>query len=105
MHDKAEARQIAKKFADLVRLEYDPYHVILFGSYVNGTPHEDSDIDIAVIFKDFDGDWYKTWGRLCGIKNKVDMDIEPHLMDELDDPIGWVEHVFETGEIIYQKGV
>jgi len=103
MYDKAEVRQIAHRFADLVRQEYAPHQIILFGSYVNGTPHEDSDIDIAVIFRDFQGDWFGTWGRLCGIKYNVTSDIEPHLMDETDDPIGFVEHIMQTGEIIYRN--
>ena len=29
--------------------ELKPYKAILFGSYANGTPHEDSDIDLVVV--------------------------------------------------------
>jgi len=32
--------------------------VLLFGSYIKGTPREDSDIDIAVISSVFKGDRY-----------------------------------------------
>jgi len=104
MHDKEKVRQIAHRFADLVRTKYDPLRVILFGSYVDGTPHEYSDIDIAVVFSNFKGDWLKTWSNLFGIKNDIDFDIEPHLMDEMHDPSGFLEHVMETGEIIYERG-
>jgi len=103
VHDKEEVRKIAHKYADKVRLEYDPIRVILFGSYINGTPHEYSDIDIAVVFKDYTGDWLKTWSNLFGIKNDVDMDIEPHMLDDDHDPSGFLEHIMETGEIIYER--
>jgi len=105
MHDKEEVRQIAHRYSDLVRTQYDPLRVVLFGSYVNGTPREDSDIDIAVVFKDFQGKWYDTWADLVGISDQVDNDIEIHMMDENHDPIGFLEHILETGEIIYERKV
>ena len=47
--DKAAARELAERYAAEVRTILDPDAIILFGSYVNGTPHEWSDIDIAII--------------------------------------------------------
>jgi len=99
-----EVRQIAHKYADLVRQKYDPTRIILFGSQVNGTPHEYSDIDIAVIFNGFMGDRRKTIDDLWKIRNNIIAPIEPHLLDETSDPSGFVEHVVETGEVIY-KGI
>ena len=52
MLDKATVREIAQKYTNRVREEYTPKQVILFGSHVNGTPHEYSDIDIAVVFEE-----------------------------------------------------
>jgi len=105
MYDKEKVRQIAHKYTELVRQEYDPIRVILFGSYINGNPHEYSDIDIAVVFKDFQGDWYGTWTNLCSIIWKVNLDIEPHMMDEDDNPSGFLEYITKIGEIIYEKSV
>jgi predicted nucleotidyltransferase len=79
-----------------------PSAVILFGSYVNGVPHEDSDIDIAVIINDFRGDWLETASLLCGLSWEVSFDIEPHLLDETQDRSGFVAHVVKTGEVIYR---
>ena len=33
--------------------------VYLFGSYANGMPREDSDIDVALVVKRFKGDFFK----------------------------------------------
>jgi len=104
MLDKEQVRHIAKKYVDVVRQEYDPLRVILFGSYVNGNPHEYSDIDIAVIFKDYKGNWDDTWTRLFKFIWQVDLNIEPHMLDDDYDPSGFLEHVYKTGEIIYEKG-
>jgi predicted nucleotidyltransferase len=37
-----------------------PERIILFGSYAANTATEDSDIDVAVIFDGFDGDFLRT---------------------------------------------
>lgn len=79
----------------------DPKSIILFGSYVNGTLNESSDIDIAVILDGFEGDWLKTSSLLFRLRRGVSIDIEPHLIDERNDRSGFVEHVVQTGEVIY----
>jgi predicted nucleotidyltransferase len=39
--------------AELIKLNVRPQRIMLFGSYANGKPREDSDIDIVVISEDF----------------------------------------------------
>ena len=101
MLDKATVREIAARYVEEVRKVLSPDSVILFGSYVNGNPHEWSDIDIAVIVNGFQGNWLETASMLCGLTRRVSIDIEPHLLDETCDRSGFVEHVLKTGEVIY----
>jgi predicted nucleotidyltransferase len=96
MLDKAAVRKIASQYATEVTKVLQPKAVILFGSYINGTPHEDSDIDIAVVVHDFQGDWWETSSALCGLSRKVSFDIEPHLLDDTCDRSGFVAHVIAT---------
>ena len=103
MLDKREVREIAEKYADKVKTTLNPSSVILFGSYVNGKPHADSDIDIAVLMNDFKGDWYDTEVLLYRLRRNISFDIEPHLLDRANDPSGFAEHVIKTGEVIYGK--
>ena len=35
-----------------ILIKYNPYLILLFGSYAYGTPNEDSDIDILVVTQD-----------------------------------------------------
>ena len=75
---------------------------MLFGSYAKDNAHEDSDIDVAVIFNGYTGDWLKTSSSLWRLRRGISLDIEPHLLDTASDKSGFVQHVFKTGQIIYQ---
>jgi len=105
MLDKDEVRRIAHQYANAVRQQLNPKAVILFGSYVNGNPHEYSDIDIAVVFDGYSGDWYNTAVLLQRLRRGIDDDapagIEPHLMDLTSDKSGFLEHVWKNGEILF----
>lgn len=103
MLDKEKAREIATRYAEEVRKELAPKAVILFGSHVNGTAHEHSDIDIAVVVNDFTGDWLKTSALLSSLTRKVNIAIEPHMMDETSDKSGFLDHIMKTGEVIYHQ--
>jgi len=63
MLDKAKAREIATAYTTKVRETHSPKQVILFGSYsyVDGDPHEHSDINIAVIFDSVKEKWLEAW--------------------------------------------
>jgi len=102
MLDKKTVREIAAKYAEKVKGILNPNAVILFGSYVNGNPHEYSDIDIAVIVNDFQGNWLETASMLCGLSWDISLDIEPHLLDIACDNSGFAQHVLRTGEYIYK---
>ena len=106
MLDKESVRTIALMYSNEVRKVLNPVSVILFGSYVNGNPHEWSDIDIAVLVNNIDGEeWYNSRILLQKIRWREDSftDIEPHLLDENHDPSGFVEHVIKTGEVLYKS--
>jgi predicted nucleotidyltransferase len=102
MLDKESVREIAVKYAEEVRKELNPDTIILFGSYVNGKPHEWSDIDIAVVFNNYQGDWLETTSMLSRLTRLVSINIEPHLLDQACDESGFVEYVMGTGEVIYK---
>ena len=101
MLDKNEVRAIALKYTDKIRQSFNPKQVIIFGSYINGTPNADSDIDIAVIFDEVKGDWLETWGQLIRLRSGISFDIETHMLDETCNKSGFLNHIRETGEVIY----
>ena len=75
--DKSEAIKIAQKYAGEIRLHYKNADIILFGSYVKGNYHKESDIDVAIILKDFDN-ILNVQLELMRLRRKIDSRIEPH---------------------------
>lgn len=75
--DKSEAIKIAIKYADSISSKYQIENVILFGSFAKGTNHEDSDIDLAIIFKSID-DIIDMQIELMKMRTDDDLMIEPH---------------------------
>ncbi len=81
--DKTDALNIATKYANAIKKKYNYSKVILFGSYAKGTFNEDSDIDIAVIFKDYNN-LIDMQLELMRLRRKIDSRIEPHPFREKD---------------------
>ena len=75
--DKADAINIAQKYAGTLKENYNNIRIILFGSYAKGNFTEDSDIDIAVIFKDY-SNLIDMQLELMRLRRKIDSRIEPH---------------------------
>ena len=102
--DRTTAIKNANEYAAEVRKVFDPFSIVLYGSYANGTPTPESDIDIAVVFDGYDGNWLNDSATLWGLTIKISTLIEPILLDRAKDPGGFVEGIFKSGEILYQVG-
>lgn len=102
--DKRDVLNIAVKYANAVKSKYDFAKIILFGSYAKGTYNEDSDIDIAVILKDYSS-LVDIQLDLMRLRRKIDSRIEPHPFREKDfnitDPI--VNEIVKYGQDINLK--
>ena len=103
MLDKGAVINAVEKYAKAVQEEFSPEAIVLYGSYVKGNAREESDIDIAVIFNGFTGDWLKASSRLWRLTKGVSTYIEPVLLDSTEDRSGFVRHVYKTGQVIYQS--
>lgn len=99
--DKTDAINVAQQYANAVKNKYNFIKIILFGSYAKGNFNDDSDIDIAVIFKDY-GNIIDMQLELMRIRRKIDSRIEPHPFREsefnLSNPI--VNEIIKYGKEI-----
>lgn len=76
--------EIVKQYVRCLRdNEYDVRKAYLFGSYVTGRHHDDSDIDLAVIMGNLSNKFI-TQVELMKISRKFDTRIEPHPFEEAD---------------------
>jgi uncharacterized protein len=76
--DKRDAIKIAKRYVDKVSEKYQIENVILFGSFAKGTNHDDSDIDLAIVFKQLHNNIIDMQVELMCLRGDNDLLIEPH---------------------------
>ncbi|MDP2114829.1 MAG: nucleotidyltransferase domain-containing protein [Bacteroidota bacterium] len=99
--DKTNAVEIAEKYADAVKANFSYLRIILFGSYAKGNFNDDSDIDIAVVFKDYNN-VIDMQLELMRLRRKIDSRIEPHPFRErefeISNPI--VNEILKYGQEI-----
>ena len=72
---------------------------ILFGSYAQGTYTSWSDIDLALVSSDFEGDRFKDRAKIRRIKLKISSDLEPipYPPNEFTAADPFVEQILATG--------
>jgi uncharacterized protein len=100
--DNKEAVEKVKKYADTIIEEFSPSMVVLFGSYAKGTQKEYSDIDVAVIVNEIKGDYLETLSKLYKMRRRIDVRIEPHILESGNDDSGMLQEILSTGSILYQ---
>jgi predicted nucleotidyltransferase len=81
--DNSEAVNIARDYAVILKKNYIFSKLYLFGSYAKGNFNVDSDIDIAVVFEDYDSK-DEMQLNLMRLRRKIDSRIEPHPFRERD---------------------
>lgn len=82
--DKETAARIARKYVDFIKKQNpDMKTAYMFGSHVQGTCTEDSDIDLAIVFRNL-ADSFDMQVKLMKLRRKFDNRIEPHAFRESD---------------------
>ena len=75
--DKTDAIKIVQQYAVILKNRFIFQKIILFGSYAKGNYRKDSDIDIAIVFPDYDNRLDRQV-ELMKLTRQVDSRIEPH---------------------------
>lgn len=74
--------------------------MILFGSFAYGTPHKDSDIDVALVVKSLDANYLTKSTELFRLVRQIDARIEPIILSPAHDKSGFLESIEKKGIII-----
>ncbi len=96
----------------------DPEKIILFGSYANGTPNENSDMDLYVVTKDeFIPQSYKQKrdivrlisNKIIDIRTRASVDLLVHTKKMSEEffksKSSFAKEILEKGELIYGKRI
>ena len=97
--DKSQVIGIVKKYKEAVTRQFGPATVYLFGSYSKGYAHEDSDIDVAVVVSEVQGDFLNESAKLWRLTLEVNTLIEPILI-ESNHPSPLYEDILRSGILI-----
>ena len=93
-----QALDIVREFKQVIRPRYQTEpKVYMYGSYAKGYANPDSDIDVAVIVPEPEiTNHWEQWADLWGDVRKVNVLIEPVLMEDQEDSMLYRE-VMRTG--------
>ena len=98
---------IDKLCKEIVR-GFNPQKVILFGSYANGTPNEDSDIDLLVIMPYLGNELDKMAEVRRGISSSMPVDVLVKTPTQVEQRIKsgdvFVREILESGKVLYDAG-
>jgi predicted nucleotidyltransferase len=96
-----------KKITESIKKHYKPEKIILFGSYANGKPRENSDIDLVVIKKTKDRFIRRLFKVVEGINSDLGTDILVYTPEEWRERIKKKHYFFmeiaQKGKVIYEK--
>lgn len=91
------------QYAEAVVRTFSPEAIFLYGSYANGNARQDSDIDIAVMFEQYNDSLLDGLQGLYKLRRNIDDRIEPVLIEAHQDKSGFAKHIRQTGYLIYSK--
>lgn len=98
--DQEQAIRKVKQFAAIVREHLPVCDVLLYGSYAKGRPRRYSDIDVAIVVDEYAGDLLGMKARLFRLRRRIDVRIEPLLVERKHDPARFLEEIARTGRLI-----
>lgn len=80
--DRRKLIKKLKEFKVQIKDRYNPSKIILFGSMASGKSHKDSDVDIIIVSKSFEGK--------KSFKRSPDLYLEWHLKTDMELPVDFL---------------
>ncbi|MFA5859495.1 MAG: nucleotidyltransferase domain-containing protein [Elusimicrobiota bacterium] len=102
MAKKTDIKIIVQEFVEQLSKVIHIKAVYLFGSYANGKQNEYSDIDIAIISKDFSGFRYDDRQKINPVVLHTNINIETHpiTIKEFNSKNPFIKEILRTGKRI-----
>ncbi|MEW6102921.1 MAG: nucleotidyltransferase domain-containing protein [bacterium] len=94
------------KYLDLLQQNNISFEqVYLYGSYAKGNSKEDSDIDLAIVAKEWLPDIFEAQFRLMKLGRRIDTRIEPHPIrkSDFDKTNPYAGEILRTGKRIKRQ--
>ena len=101
--DQTEVIAKVKRYAELVCSHFAIEKVVLYGSHARGMAGIDNDIDVAIVVRKMEKGFFEVEPLLWRLRREIDSLIEPVLVEEDNDPAGFLNEILKTGIIIYNS--
>jgi len=86
--DRSEAIEKVRAYKHLLEGHLPLENVYLYGAYATNTQKEDSNIDVAVVVRRIEGDYFSVSPLIWRLRRQIDNRIEPILIErEFDDDV------------------
>ena len=95
--DKGEVINLVKAYRLLLYDYFHPEKVYLFGSYARNTYREDSDIDVAIVVNNLEGEYFTIHPLLWKLRRQIENRIEPVLIEKDFDDAGFLAEIERDG--------
>lgn len=108
--DKNQVIEHVKNIVPILAKHLKLECLILFGSQLNGKPHEYSDIDLAIVARDLPkGILDDNVRKVLREMRNIDWRFEPHFFRfekwNAAEKGSFIDHVKKTGKVIYTNGL
>jgi predicted nucleotidyltransferase len=90
-------RNKVKEYSILLKKHIPLEKIYLFGSYAKNTNRTDSDIDVAIVVKKIEGDYFVIQPLLWKLRRQIDDRIEPILIEKDNDTSGFLIEIQRNG--------
>ncbi|MCF8357672.1 MAG: nucleotidyltransferase domain-containing protein [Prolixibacteraceae bacterium] len=95
--DKKDAIEKVKLYKRLLTDYISFDKIYIYGSYAKNTFRNDSDIDVAIVVDQIDGDFFSINPLLWKLRREIDDRIEPILIEKKHDVAGFLEKIQDEG--------
>jgi predicted nucleotidyltransferase len=95
--DQGEAINKVRAYKNLLKGKLSFEQIFLYGSYAKDSFRGDSDIDVAIIVSNLEGDFFSVNPLLWKLRRQIDDRIEPIIIDRNYDSGGFIDEVKRTG--------
>ena len=97
-----EIKRLSRQIAD----EFTPLRIVLFGSYADGKPNKDSDVDLLIIMPIKGKSFHKTAEIRTAVRTNFPLDLIIRSPSEVQKRItmgdSFLRNILEKGKVLYE---